>query len=84
MTAVLASAITKLWHYLNNKTKDGCVLLNVTNREPSKSIVYAKFEKMLLKLADRFKQMNVPESTYSGHVICLTSNTSNELNVTLT
>ena len=28
--------------------------------------------------------MNVPESTYSGHVICLTSDTSNELNMTLT
>lgn len=40
---------------------------------------------MLLKLADQFKQMNAPESTHSGgHAMYLTSDTSNELNMTLT
>ena len=38
----------------------------------------------MLKLAEQFKYMNDLGSTYSGHVMCLASDTSNALNVTLT
>lgn len=42
-----------------------------------------RFEK-ILKLAEPFKRMNALQSTYSGIVMCLTSVTSNALNITLT
>ena len=38
----------------------------------------------MLKLAEQFKYINDLGSTYSGHVMCLASDTSNALNVTLT
>ena len=82
-TAVFIIVVIQLWNCLNIKTKDGCVLLNDKNREPFSSIDDTRFEKVL-KLAEQFKHMNISESTYSGLVMCLTSDTSNALNVTLT
>lgn len=37
----------------------------------------------MIKIYEQFKYMNVLESTYTGHVMCLTSYTSNALEVTL-
>ena len=38
----------------------------------------------MLKLAEQVKHMNVSESTYSDCIICLTPDTGNSLNRTLT
>ena len=83
-TAVLVSAVTTLWNCINIKNKRWLgPLLNDKKGEPSSSIDDPRFKKML-KLAEQFKHMNGSESTYSGCVICLASDTSNVLNVTLT
>ena len=58
-----------------SKTKDK------KNGEPLSSIDDPRFEKML-ELAE--KHINVSENTYSGCLMCLMSDTSNALNVTLT
>ena len=63
--------------------EDGWVLQNDKNREPFSSIDYVRFEKML-KLAKQFKHMNVLETTFTGHLIYLTCDTSNPLKVILT
>ena len=81
--AISVNVVTQIWSCLNIKTKGGWVLLNGRNREPFSPTDYPKFKKML-KLAEQFKYMNVLGSTSSGHVMCLTSDTSNALNVTLT
>ena len=46
------------------------------------SIDDSRSEKMI-KIYEQFKYMNVLESTYTGNVMCLTSYTSNTLEVTL-
>ena len=81
-TAKFVDHVTKLWNCLNVKSTDAGQNLNDRNIEPIRTLEDERY-KFINDMADKFKEMDVSLSKYSGRIMCLTVDTSNALYVNL-